>query len=83
MVEQEQEDIAGRVVGRLEEMRKKSGTVVHTWQQGLGAKRFEAQCEDVSSMPEAEVLNSAPIFILFLLVMKTPPGFQVVTWLSS
>ena len=50
----EQEDTAERGVGSLEEMREKSGAVIHTWQQNLKAELFEAQGEDILILPEAK-----------------------------
>lgn len=47
LVKWEQEDTADRGIGSLEEMREKSGAVIHTWQQNLKAEWFGTQGEDL------------------------------------
>lgn len=68
MVKWEQEDIAGRGSESLEEMRKQSGAVVHTWQQSLKTQWMKHKMRMYSYMPEAET-STLPTSILFVFLL--------------
>lgn len=67
--------------GHLEEMRKKSGTVVHTWHRAQGQNGLKHNVRMYTKMPKAETAKSAPISgLCFPFSNISPSGFQVVIW---